>query len=116
LYDIKIQSGVLIRNPKSQSNDVIAEIVNVSGVNYLKFTNNLLWSNLKAANYSGYQSLIQSPRYLREKFYLKPEDVADVSLEIPISLAQYGKYYAVMQIQYKEDEISECELLELKNI
>jgi hypothetical protein len=116
LYDIKIVSGELFRTYKEPKNDIIAEIVNVNNINYLQFTDNLLWSNLKTANYTGYQSLILKPRYIREKFYLKQEDVTDIKLEIPIYLEQYGKYYAIMVLQYKEDEISECELLEIKNI
>jgi hypothetical protein len=88
----------------------------VGGINYLKFTDTLLWSSLKTANYTGYQSLIEKPRYLREKFHLKPQDVANLDMEIPIYLEQYGKYYAIMQLQYKDNEFSECELLEIKNI
>ena len=113
LYDISIASGnVLIRNPKSPNNDVIANYI-------MQFPDELLWNGatgLKATYYTGYQSLLTKPRYLREKFYLKPEDIAGLTLDIPIYLQQYGKYYAIMVLQYKEDEFSECELLEIKNI
>ncbi|HAT77126.1 MAG TPA: hypothetical protein DCS19_09860, partial [Flavobacterium sp.] len=113
LYDISIASGnVLIRNPKSPNNDVIANYI-------MQFPDELLWNGatgLKATYYTGYQSLLTKPRYLREKFYLKPEDIAGLTLDIPIYLQQYGKYYAIIVLQYKEDEFSECELLEIKNI
>ena len=113
LYDISIASGnVLIRKPKSPNNDVIANYI-------MQFPDELLWNGatgLKATYYTGYQSLLTKPRYLREKFYLKPEDIAGLTLDIPIYLQQYGKYYAIMVLQYKEDEFSECELLEIKNI
>lgn len=117
LYDIKIESGTLIRNPKSQSNDVLGKIVNISGINYLQFTDDLLWSNIKLTdNYAAQQTLLNKPRYIKENFYLKPEDVYNFSTKIPIYLQQYGKYYAVMKLQYRESEFSECELLELKNV
>lgn len=117
LYDIKIDAGVLIRNPKTQSNDVLGKIVNVGGINYLQFTDDLLWSNIKATeNYVAQQTLIDKPRYIKENFHLKPEDVYLFSAKIPIYLQQYGKYYAVMKLQYRESEFSECELLEIKNV
>ena len=117
LYDIKIESGTLIRNPKSQSNDVLGKIVNIDGINYLQFTDDLLWSNIKLTdNYAAQQTLLNKPRYIKENFYLKPEDVYNFSTKVPIYLQQYGKYYAVMKLQYRESEFSECELLELKNV
>lgn len=117
LYDVKVQSGVLIRNPKSQSNDVLGKIVNIEGINYLQFTDDLLWSNIKLTdNYAAQQTLLNKPRYIKENFYLKPEDVYNFSTKIPIYLQQYGKYYAVMKLQYRESEFSEAELLELKNV
>lgn len=116
LYDVKVEAGILIRNPKSQSNDVLAKIVNVSSVNYLQFTDDLLWSNIKLTdNYAAQQTLLNKPRYIKENFHLKPEDVHNFSAKIPIYLQQYGKYYAIMKLQYRESEFSECELLELKN-
>lgn len=117
LYDVKVQSGVLVRNPKTQSNDVLGKIVNISGINYLQFTDDLLWSNIKLEdNYAAQQNLLNKPRYIKENFYLKPEDVYNFSTKIPIYLQQYGKYYAVMKLQYRESEFSEAELLELKNV
>lgn len=117
LYDIKIQSGDLIKNPKSQSNDVLGKIVNIGGINYLQFTDDLLWSNIKLEdNYAAQQTLLNKPRYIKENFYLKPEDVYNFSTKIPIYLQQYGKYYAIMKLQYRESDFSECELLELKNV
>lgn len=117
LYDIKIDAGVLIKNAKTQSNDVIAMIENVSGVNYLKFDDSLIWSNLKtSAAYVAYQKLIAEPRYIKESFYLKSSDIASLDLTVPIYLEQYGKYYAIMVLQYKSDDFSDVELLEVKNI
>jgi len=117
LYDIKIVSGELIKNAKTQSNDVISIVIGTGSINYLKFPNDLIWSNIKVeANYSAQQDLLNKPRFIKENFYLKPEDIYNFSTKIPIYLQQFGKYYAVMKLQYRESEFSECELLELKNI
>lgn len=117
LYDIKIQDGVLVKNAKNQSNDVIAKVVNVNSINYLKFTDDLLFSNIKTTdNYVSYQKIIERPRYLKEKFNLKAYDILKLDLREPIYLNQYGKYYAIMKLQYRDNDFSECELLEIKNI
>ena len=64
----------------------------------------------------GESELILNPDGSIFHLHLKPEDIAGLTLDIPIYLHQYGKYYAIMVLQYKEDEFSECELLEIKNI
>jgi hypothetical protein len=115
LYDIKIESGVLIRNPIKQDADVLAEIVQVSGDNTLKFTDAMKFSSIVADTaYAAYQSIIEQPRIIKERFRLEPDDVAGLSLEIPVYLQQYGKYYAVLSAQIKENGETECEMLEIK--
>ena len=117
LYDISIDGTTLTKTDITQDNDIIGKIQIVSGTNYLKFTDDLKWGNIKLGiNYYSYQSLINKPRYIRENFYLKPSDIENLQLQVPIYLSQYGKYYAIMLLQYKEDEFSECELLEIKNV
>jgi hypothetical protein len=73
-------------------------------------------TGLKAQYYTEYQKLVRKPRFIKEKFRMMPYDLQGYDPEIPIYLAQYGKYYAVMTMQVGSDLIAECELLELKEI
>lgn len=117
LYDIKINGTTLIRNAKDQGDYVLAEIVNNGSINQLRFTNALKFSSIVGtSNYISYQKLINKPRYTKEKFYLKAEDINNLDLRIPIYLEQYGKYYAIMVAQCNEEDTSDVELLEIKQI
>jgi hypothetical protein len=106
---------VLIRNPIKQDADVLAAIVQVGGNNTLKFTDAMKFSAIVAgAAYAAYQAIIEQPRIIKERFRLEPDDVAGLSLEIPVYLQHYGKYYAVLSAQIKENGETECEMLEIK--
>jgi len=116
LYDIKIASGVLTTTEKNQSDDIVARVMNIGGVNKLFWTSDLQFAGIVLSdNYASYQKIVEKPRYLKENFYLKPQDIQNLDLKIPIYLRQYGKYYAIMNLNYSE-LTSVCELLEVKNI
>lgn len=116
LYDIKITDGVLTTTEKNQSDDIIARVMNIGGINKLFWTSNLQFAGIVLSdNYASYQKIVEKPRYLKENFYLKPQDIQGIDLKIPIYLKQYGKYYAIMNLNYSE-LTSVCELLEVKNI
>ena len=119
LYDIsKTTEGIgMLRKEISQSNDVIAKVERISGVDYLKFPDSLKFSSIAAGtNYAAYQNLLQYPRVLKERVILSAKDISELDLRIPICLQQYGKYYAILELQAKVDEESEIKLLEIKNI
>jgi len=116
LYDIKIIDGVLTTTEKNQSDDIIARVMNIGGINKLFWTSDLQFAGIVLSdNYASYQKIVEKPRYLKENFYLKPQDIQGIDLKIPIYLRQYGKYYAIMNLNYSE-LTSVCELLEVKNI
>ena len=116
LYDIKIVGGVLTVTEKNQSDDIVAKVMNIGWVNKLFWTSDLQFAGIVLSdNYTSYQKIVEKPRYLKENFYLKPQDIQGIDLKIPIYLHQYGKYYAIMNLNYSE-LTSVCELLEVKNI
>lgn len=115
LYDIKIEAGQLVRNPKNQGLDIVGKIVSVGGVNTLQFTDDLLLSAIDdTTNYTYYQQLIAKPRIIREKFKITGAVLAAVDVRIPIYLEQYGQYYAILEAQITDTYEADVTLLEIK--
>lgn len=113
LYDVSIKDGALIRNKTNQSLPIIGKIENVSSVNYLTFPDALKFSSIKTARYSEYQTLVGSPRILKEKFQLTPRLTAAIDVRIPVYLEQYGQYYAIMEAQVDGEYNADVTLLEI---
>lgn len=122
LYDVKLDGGVFkTEYTGGSNNDIVCKLVkNATNANYdaifpidMQFNGS---TGLKTQYYTEYQKLVRKPRFIKEKFRMMPYDLQGYDPEIPIYLAQYGKYYAVMTMQVGSDLIAECELLELKEI
>lgn len=110
LYDISLNLGVLSREIIEQDADVIGEI---SGT-MLDFTDDLKFSAIKAtANYTAYQNIIYQPKLLKDEVYLKASDIVNLDLTKPVYFNQYGKYYAITKLTFRQDDFSDVELLEL---
>ena len=113
LYDVSIKDGVLIRNKTNQSLPILGKIENVSSVNYLTFPDALKFSAIKTSRYTEYQSLVASPRILKEKFRLTPRLTTAIDVRIPVYLEQYGQYYAILEAQVDGEYNANVTLLEI---
>jgi len=62
LYDIKIVGGVLTTTEKNQSDDIIARVMNIGGVNKLFWTSDLQFAGIVLSdNYTSYQKIVENP-------------------------------------------------------
>lgn len=73
----------------------------------------LEWTTLIANNYQTYKGLINNAKVVTEYIRLNSIELRDLKMDIPVYLAQYGCYLAIIEIKTKENDICECKLLKL---
>ncbi|WP_342996047.1 hypothetical protein [Bacteroides xylanisolvens] len=73
----------------------------------------LEWTTLIANNYQTYKGLINNAKVVTEYIRLNSIELRDLEMDIPVYLAQYGCYLAIIEITTKENDICECKLLKL---
>ena len=73
----------------------------------------LEWTTLIANNYQTYKGLINNAKIVTEYIRLNSIELRDLEMDIPVYLAQYGCYLAIIEITTKENDICECKLLKL---
>ena len=73
----------------------------------------LEWTTLIANNYQTYKGLINNAKVVTEYIRLNSIELRDLEMDIPVYLAQYGCYLAIIEITTKENNICECKLLKL---
>lgn len=73
----------------------------------------LEWTTLIANNYQTYKGLINDAKVVTEYIRLNSIELRDLEMDIPVYLAQYGCYLAIIEIKTKENDICECKLLKL---
>lgn len=73
----------------------------------------LEWTTLIANNYQTYKGLINNAKVVTEYIRLNSIELRDLKMDIPVYLAQYGCYLAIIEITTKENNICECKLLKL---
>lgn len=73
----------------------------------------LEWTTLIANNYQTYKGLINNAKIVTEYIRLNSIELRDLEMDIPVYLAQYGCYLAIIEITTKENNICECKLLKL---
>lgn len=73
----------------------------------------LEWTTLIANNYQTYKGLINNAKVVTEYIRLNSIELRDLEMDIPVYLAQYGCYLAIIEIKTKENDICECKLLKL---
>lgn len=73
----------------------------------------LEWTTLIANNYQTYKGLINDAKVVAEYIRLNSIELRDLEMDIPVYLAQYGCYLAIIEITTKENDICECKLLKL---
>lgn len=63
--------------------------------------------------YDKYMVVVNTPKIVKDKFELSEFELKELDVSIPIYLAQYGKFYAIVSIKAEDTGICECELLQL---
>lgn len=75
--------------------------------------NGLEWTTLIANNYQTYKGLINDAKVVTEYIRLNSIELRDLEMDVPVYLAQYGCYLAIIEIKTRENDICECKLLKL---
>lgn len=75
--------------------------------------NGLSWGTLLSQHYASYQKIIRRPVIIKEKIELREIELKRLDMTIPVYLAQYGKYYAIISVKAENTGICECQLLQL---
>lgn len=73
----------------------------------------LEWTTLIANNYQTYKGLINNAKVVTEYIRLNSIELRDLEMDVPVYLAQYGCYLAIIEITTRENNICECKLLKL---
>jgi len=73
----------------------------------------LSWGTLLSQHYASYQKIIRRPVIIKEKIELREIELKRLDMTIPVYLAQYGKYYAIISVKAENTGICECQLLQL---
>lgn len=71
------------------------------------------WTTLIANNYQTYKGLINDAKVVTEYIRLNSIELRDLKMDIPVYLAQYGCYLAIVEIKTKGNDICECKLLKM---
>ena len=71
------------------------------------------WTTLIENNYQTYKELINNAKVVTEYIRLNSIELRDLEMDVPVYLAQYGCYLAIVEIKTKENDICECKLLKL---
>lgn len=75
--------------------------------------NGLSWPSLIRRYYASYQKVTRQPIIIKEKIELKEIELKSLDVTVPVYLAQYGKYYAIISVKAEDTGICECEFLQL---
>lgn len=84
-----------------------------NGRNAIGSFEGLSFSELLYNNYSYYKEVVKRPKIIKENIYLTNYELMSLDLTVPAYLGQYARYYAIVTIEAKENNICECELLQL---
>lgn len=74
----------------------------------------LEWPTLIESFYKGYQEVIAEPIIIKEKIEISDIQLKKLDMTVPVYLAQYGRYYAIVSIKAESSGICECQLLQLE--
>lgn len=98
---------------KLEENSVSERILTLdSETNEVAYTSDLWPQTLVSTVLAGYQRLVREPVVLKGTFRLTELDIRWLDYMKPVYLRQMGRYYGIVQVQYKGDE-SVVELLQL---
>lgn len=73
----------------------------------------LEWATLIENNYQTYRRMINNAKVVTEYIRLNSIELRDLEMDVPVYLAQYGCYMAIIEIKTKDNDICECKLLKI---
>lgn len=94
-----------------EEGDVSDRLLVVDDENVASFAG-LSMANRVANWYVGYQDVMNEPVIIKGVFRLTEIDIINLDYTKPVYLEQMGRYYGIVQVQYKGD-MSEVELIQL---
>lgn len=103
-----------------QKNDVEYRIMRITyGENYennaLKFTDDMKCQQILNRHYSELQDAIRKPMQIEEDVALSLLDLQKIDYSKPVYLSKYGRYFAIISIQWQSDQqTSKVKLLRIK--
>lgn len=71
------------------------------------------WQSIINDRYKVYQDVIREPKVITELIEIREYELRDLDMSVPVYLAQYGKYYAIISIKAEKTGICECKLFQL---
>ena len=72
------------------------------------------FSSVINSYYKSYSEVIYMPKVITEKIEINDIELRDLDMTVPIYLAPYGRYYAIISIKAEDTGICECKLLQLE--
>ncbi|MCD8093944.1 MAG: hypothetical protein LUF01_14415 [Bacteroides sp.] len=72
------------------------------------------FSSIINTYYKGYGEVIYMPKIITEKIEISDIELKSLDMTVPVYLAQYGRYYAIISIKAEDTGICECKLLQLE--
>lgn len=103
-----------------EKNDVEYRIMRITyGENYenntLKFTDDMKCQQILNRHYSELQEAIRKPMQIEEDMALSLLDLQTIDYSKPVYLSKYGRYFAIISIQWQSDQLtSKVKLLRIK--
>ena len=73
----------------------------------------LSWSFLLEKYYNSYRELVTHAKVITERIHLNSVQLKYLDLTVPVYLAQYGSYFAIINVKTKDDNICEVKLIKM---
>jgi hypothetical protein len=103
-----------------EKNDCEYRVMRITyGENYtnnaLRFSDDMTPQQIANRHYSELQDVIRKPMQIEEEVILSLLDLKDIDYSKPVYLSKYGRYFAIISIQWTSDKLtSRVKLLRIK--
>ena len=71
------------------------------------------FTNVIAEKYAVLSGLLNNAVVIKEEFRLSDYDIANISMDVPIYLRQYGAYFVIYKLRQKDNNTSEVTLVKI---
>lgn len=71
------------------------------------------WKDIIREKYSKMSTVLNKQEVIKASFLLTSLQLSKIDLSVPVYISKFGKYYAVLKLTTKDDNIAEAELLAL---
>lgn len=77
------------------------------------FPSQMHFQNVIAEKYAVLSGLLNNAVVIKEEFRLSDYDIANISMDVPIYLRQYGAYFVIYKLRQKDNNTSEVTLVKI---